>query len=336
MNQQNIQFIRQNIQVAIEKSGTRLDHFLVEIFPEYSRSAIQKWISDGQVRVNSEISKAKTKLKGFEMVDIDVELKSNVENLPQEIDLNIIFEDDSLLVINKPAGMLVHPGAGNPDGTLLNGLLAHNNSQSLLPRAGIVHRLDKMTSGLMVVAKTTQAYNSLVGQLKTHTVAREYFAIVKGILNKPNVIDLPIGRHKTQRTKMAVTVNGKKAVTHFNIVENFKHYTSLKINLETGRTHQIRVHMHYVDYPLLGDPVYGNPLRVAPDLEEGLKDVVRSFPRQALHAKLLSFIHPKTGKQVTFKSKLPNDILDLLDELRDFDSFNTNEDDGDWEVFYPE
>ncbi len=257
MNQQNIQFIRQNIQVAIEKSGTRLDHFLVEIFPEYSRSTIQKWISDGQVRVNSEISKAKTKLKGFEIVDIDVELKSNVENLPQEIDLNIIFEDDSLLVINKPAGMLVHPGAGNPDGTLLNGLLAHNNSQSLLPRAGIVHRLDKMTSGLMVVAKTTQAYNSLVEQLKTHTVAREYFAIVKGILNKPNVIDLPIGRHKTQRTKMAVTINGKKAVTHFNIVENFKHYTSLKINLETGRTHQIRVHMHYVDYPLLGDPVMG-------------------------------------------------------------------------------
>ncbi|HPI95909.1 MAG TPA: 23S rRNA pseudouridine(1911/1915/1917) synthase RluD [Gammaproteobacteria bacterium] len=336
MNQQNIQFIRQNIQVAIEKSGTRLDHFLVEIFPEYSRSTIQKWISDGQVRVNSEISKAKTKLKGFEIVDIDVELKSNVENLPQEIDLNIIFEDDSLLVINKPAGMLVHPGAGNPDGTLLNGLLAHNNSQSLLPRAGIVHRLDKMTSGLMVVAKTTQAYNSLVEQLKTHTVAREYFAIVKGILNKPNVIDLPIGRHKTQRTKMAVTINGKKAVTHFNIVENFKHYTSLKINLETGRTHQIRVHMHYVDYPLLGDPVYGNHLRVAPDLEEGLKDVVRSFPRQALHAKLLSFTHPKTGKQVTFKCKLPDDILDLLDELRDFDSFNTNEDDGDWEVFYPE
>ena len=336
MNQQNKQIIAQNYRVKPEDAGIRIDQYLVKMFPEYSRGHIQKWIASGYILINSNICKAKYKLKGYEEIVIKVTIEPAIEDKPQKMDLNIVFEDSEIMVINKTAGMLVHPGAGNPDNTLLNGLLAHNEAQSLLPRAGIVHRLDKQTSGLMVVAKTTQAYNSLVQQLKEHTVERQYFAIVKGTLNTGNTIDMSIGRHLKNRTKMAVVVNGKRAVTHFKILENFKHYTSIKVNLETGRTHQIRVHMHYVGHPLLGDPVYGNPMRVEPSLEAELKLIIRNFPRQALHAQLLSFIHPKTNKLVRFKSNKPSDLVELLEELRDFDNTKNNIDDGDWEVYYPE
>lgn len=336
MNQQNKQIITQSYRVKPKEAGIRIDQYIAKMFPEFSRGSIQKWIGNGQVKINAESCKAKYKLKGYENVDLNVCIEASVEDQPQKMNLDIVFEDEDIMVINKPPGLLVHPGSGNPDGTLLNGLLAHNDSQSLLPRAGIVHRLDKMTSGLMVVAKTSHAYNSLVSQLKDHTVTRQYFAIVKGVLTTGNTIDMPIGRHKTNRTKMAVVVNGKKAVTHFEIVENFKHYTSIKVNLETGRTHQIRVHMHYVGYQLLGDPVYGNPMRVEPDLETGLKTVIRAFPRQALHAQVLSFVHPQSNKTVSFKSKLSDDLLEIIDELRDFDSMQSNYNDGDWEVYYPE
>ena len=336
MNQQNRQIIKQNYNVSPNDAGVRVDQYLSKLFPEYSRGAVQKWIANGDVLINSHKCKAKHKLKGFEKVSVDVVIEAVVEDMPQKMDLNIVFEDNEIIVINKPAGLLVHPGSGNPDNTLLNGLLAHNDTQSLLPRAGIVHRLDKMTSGLMVVAKTTVSYNSLVDQLKEHTVERQYYAIVKGQLHNKNRIDLAIGRHKTNRTKMAVMLNGKNAVTHFDIIENFKHYTAIKVNLETGRTHQIRVHMHYVNHQLLGDPVYGNHLRVEPDLEEGLKDIVRSFPRQALHAQRLSFVHPTTNNTVSYKSKLPDDLSELLEELRDFDTHHENKYSDDWDVFYPE
>jgi 23S rRNA pseudouridine1911/1915/1917 synthase len=336
MNQQNKQIIAQNYTVKPEDAGMRIDQYLVKMFPEYSRAHIQKWITKGYIRLNSNACKAKYKLKGYEEIEIRVTIEPAIEDKPQKMDLNIVFEDDQIIVINKAAGMLVHPGAGNPDGTLLNGLLAHNETQSLLPRAGIVHRLDKQTSGLMVVAKTTQAYNSLVQQLKEHTVERQYFAIVKGVLSAANTIDMPIGRHLKNRTKMAVVVNGKRAVTHFKILENFKHYTSIKVNLETGRTHQIRVHMHYVGYHLLGDPVYGNPMRVEPSLETELKHIIRAFPRQALHAQLLSFIHPKTNKQVKFNCNKPKDLIEILEELRDFDNTKQNANDSDWEVYYPD
>jgi len=335
MNQQNNQIITQNTRAKPEDAGLRIDQYLTKKFPEFSRGAIQKWIIKGNVLLNSKPCKPKQKLKGFETIDISVTIEAAIEDKPQEMDLNIHFEDDEIIIINKHAGMLVHPGSGNPDGTILNGLLAHNDMQKLLPRAGIVHRLDKMTSGLMVVAKTSNAYNSLVEQLKEHTVTRQYFAVVKGVLTKDNRIDMPIGRHKTNRTKMAVSVNGKRAVTNFKVIENFKHYTTIKVNLETGRTHQIRVHMHYVGYQLLGDPVYGNPLRVEPSLESGLKDVVRNFSRQALHAKVLAFTHPRTNKLVTFKSKLATDILELLEELNNFDGLG-GDDDSDWDVYYPE
>ncbi|MFK8010705.1 MAG: 23S rRNA pseudouridine(1911/1915/1917) synthase RluD [Marinicellaceae bacterium] len=336
MNQQNRQIIKQNHNVSPENAGVRIDQYLAQLFPDYSRGTIQKWISKGSVLINSQKCKPKVKLKGFEEVAIHVIIEAVIEDLPQKMDLNIVYEDDDLMVIDKPSGLLVHPGSGNPDNTLLNGLLAHNQAQSLLPRAGIVHRLDKMTSGLMVVAKSVVAFNSLVNQLKDHSVAREYFAIVKGVLSSGNRIDQPIGRHKKHRTKMAVVINGKRAVTHFDILENFKHYTAIKVQLETGRTHQIRVHMHYVNYPLLGDPVYGNHLRVEPTVEKGLKDIIREFPRQALHAKSLAFIHPITNNKVKFKSKLSDDLLVLIDELRDFDNISQSDYDGDWEVFFPE
>ncbi len=337
MNQQNTQIITQSCTVTPSDAGIRIDQYLSNMFPEFSRGTIQKWILNKEILINGKTCKSKQKLKGFESINIDVNIEPVIEDKPQKMDLDILFEDDDILVINKPAGMLVHPGSGNPDNTLLNGLLAHNEKQSLLPRAGIVHRLDKLTSGLMVVAKTTRAYNSLVDQLKDHTVTRQYFAIVKGVLNQGNRIDMAIGRHKKNRTKMAVSITGKNAVTHFEILENFKHYTTIKVNLETGRTHQIRVHMHYVGYQLLGDPVYGNHLRVEPDLEPGLKEVVRAFPRQALHAQVLSFIHPGTEEQVKFKCKIAHDLSEILEELRDFDNIKTQkEDDGDWDVYFPE
>jgi 23S rRNA pseudouridine1911/1915/1917 synthase len=338
MNQQNKQIISQSCTVTPSDAGIRIDQYLSNMFPEFSRGVIQKWIAKQQIKINDKTCKAKQKLKGYENIDILVTIEPIIEDMPQKMDLDIIFEDDEILVVNKPAGMLVHPGSGNPDNTLLNGLLAHNDTQSLLPRAGIVHRLDKLTSGLMVVAKTTNAYNSLVEQLKDHSVTRQYFAIVKGVLTQGNLIDMPIGRHQKNRTKMTVnTISGKKAVTHFDVLENFKHYTAIKVNLETGRTHQIRVHMHYVGYQLLGDPVYGNHLRVEPSIESGLKEIIRSFPRQALHAQVLSFVHPATDNLVKFKSKLPLDLSELLEELRDFDSINSASiDDGEWEVFFPE
>ncbi|MCF6287899.1 MAG: RluA family pseudouridine synthase [Proteobacteria bacterium] len=335
MNQQNTQIIVQNFSIEPTDAGMRIDQYLVKKFPEYSRGAIQKWITNKDILINSTTCKPKHKLKGYEKISVNVTIKVAVVDQPQNMELNIIFEDDEIMVVNKPAGLLVHPGAGNPDGTLLNGLLAHNDTQSLLPRAGIVHRLDKLTSGLMVVAKTTNAYNSLIAQLKEHTIERQYFAIVKGVLTSDNRIDRPIGRHLKNRTKMAVVLNGKRAVTNFKILDNFKHYTSIKVNLETGRTHQIRVHMHYVGYQLLGDPLYGNPLRVEPSIEEGLKEVIRNFPRQALHAKVLAFIHPSSNNQVTFKCKLADDLLELLEELNDFDRLSTS-DNNDWEVFYPD
>jgi 23S rRNA pseudouridine1911/1915/1917 synthase len=337
MNQLNKQIITQKYSVNPNEAGMRIDQYLAKMFPEYSRGTIQKWIANKEIQVNQVACKSKHKLKGYEEISINVTIEPAVIDKPQKMDLNIIFEDDDIMVIDKPAGLLVHPGSGNPDNTLLNGLLAHNESQSLLPRAGIVHRLDKLTSGLMVVAKTTSAFNSLVDQLKDHTVARQYYALVKGVLTSNNRIDQPIGRHQKNRTKMAVSVSGKRAVTHFEVLENFKHYTAIKVILETGRTHQIRVHMHYVGHQLLGDPVYGNHLRVDPSLETGLKEVIRTFPRQALHAQYLSFIHPKTQEIVGFKCKKPDDLIDLIEELNDFDSIHTqSEDDGEWEVFVTE
>jgi len=347
MNQHKPPQIQQSLAVPAHSHGQRIDQFLAAEFPEHSRGAIQQWIESGQVLLNGQPTKAKTRLKGFERIDVDVTLPEHSEDQPQDMNLDAVFADDHLFVINKPAGLVVHPAAGNPDQTLLNGLLFLDESQRVLPRAGIVHRLDKDTSGLMVVARTPEAYNSLVDQLKERSVKRQYLAIAKGRIRQAGRIDKPIGRHKTQRTKMAVTVGGKPAVTHFQPIEQFRHYTACKVDLETGRTHQIRVHFNDMNHPLVGDPVYGNPKRVDPEVDEELKDIIRDFPRQALHAKVLSFQHPHSGHPMKFSAPVPDDIDDLLHDLRELDALlpegederhrpGDSETDGDWDVFYEE
>ncbi len=327
-------FIKKTINVSADAQGTRIDQFLTQLFPDHSRGTIQQWIKQGDVKISGHNTKSKTLLKGFEVIDLDIQLEQAVDDQPEPMDLNIKYEDQYLLILDKPAGLVVHPGSGNPDGTLLNGLLALSEHQAMLHRAGIVHRLDKGTSGLMVVAKTSECQLKLIDLLKTHDIKRQYFCAVKGCIASPGHIQNQIGRHKTQRIKMSVVMNGKEAITHYEPVEHFKHYTSLKVNLETGRTHQIRVHMHHMGHPLIGDPIYGNPKRVDATVNRELKEVVRAFPRQALHAQKLEFVHPITRKNISIVSETPDDLCQLIDDLAFYDE-KTQENNG-FEVEYVE
>jgi 23S rRNA pseudouridine1911/1915/1917 synthase len=284
--------------------GLRLDQVLSHLLPEYSRSLIQSWIKSDQVRVNGKIQKPKYKVLEGDVLSVAVELKAAVEDLPEEIPLNIVFEDEDVLVIDKPVGLVVHPGAGNAEGTLMNALLHYCPSLKNLPRAGIVHRLDKDTSGLMVVAKTREAKDSLIEQLKTHEVSRIYVAFVHGYMVGGFTVNAPIGRHHQLRTKMAVVNEGfgKPAVTHVRVLARSKAFSIVEVELETGRTHQIRVHLSYKGYPLLGDLLYGGRKQFAAG---------KTIDHQALHAKSLSFHHPKTGEWVQFESALPPELLAL-------------------------
>lgn len=324
--------IKQSINVTIEANGMRIDQYLTQLFPDYSRGTIQQWIKQGDVKISGHNTKSKTLLKGFEVIELDIQIEQAVDDLPEEMDLDIKYEDDYLLILNKPAGLVVHPGSGNPNGTLLNGLLALSKEQAMLTRAGIVHRLDKDTSGLMVVAKTPECQLKLIDLLKTHDIKRQYFCLVKGNIPVEGTIENQMGRHKTQRIKMAVVMNGKEAITHYEPVEHFDHYTSLKVKLETGRTHQIRVHMHHMGHPLLGDPLYGNPKRVDATVDSELKPLIRDFPRQALHAEKLEFIHPINNKRISVNVELPDDLCQLLDDLSFFDQKHQENDD--FEVEY--
>ncbi len=326
--------IKQRIQANTDAKGLRIDQFLSKLFPEHSRATIQQWIKQGDVKINGHDTKSKTLLKGFEVIDLDIVLKQAVDDQPEQMKLDIRYEDEYLLVLNKPEGLVVHPGSGNPDGTLLNGLLGMSPQQAMLTRAGIVHRLDKDTSGLMVVAKTSECQLKLIDLLKTHDIKRQYFCVVKGQLNHPGTIQNQIGRHKTQRVKMAVVLNGKEAITHYEPVEQFDHYTGVQVNLETGRTHQIRVHMHHLGHPLVGDPLYGNPNRVDANVNHELKEIIRSFPRQALHAQQLEFVHPITKKLISVNSEFPDDLCQLLDDLAFLDVKTSDFDD--FEVEYVE
>ncbi len=311
--------IKQQFNVTTDSTGLRLDQFLTKRFPEYSRANIQQWIKQGAVKINGHNTKSKTLLKGFEVIDLDIELEQVIDDQPETMELDIKYEDEFLLILNKPAGLVVHPGNGNPNGTLLNGLLGMSQQQAMLTRAGIVHRLDKDTSGLMVVAKTTECQLRLIEMLKTHDVKRQYFCIAKGQILQGSTIHNHIGRHKTQRVRMAVVMNGKEAITHYEPIEYFDHYTSLRVNLETGRTHQIRVHMHHLGHPLIGDPLYGNPKRVDAQVDKELKTIIREFPRQALHAEKLEFIHPITKNVISVSADLPDDLCQLLDDMQFFD-----------------
>jgi 23S rRNA pseudouridine1911/1915/1917 synthase len=305
---------RHLLAVPLPLAGLRLDQALAQLLSQHSRNRLQRWIEAGRVVVNGVvITEPRFKLRGGEAVVVDeVSDPQATTSLPQAIDLPIVHEDATLLVIDKPAGLVMHPGSGNHDGTLLNALLHHAPELAALPRAGIVHRLDKETSGLLVVARTPQAQTDLVRQLAARTVKREYLAVVYGNVARATTIDAPIGRHPTHRTSMAVVANGKAARTHVEVIERLGGATLVRCRLETGRTHQIRVHLTAAGHPLLGDPVYRTGRRAAASLPA----LAQSFPRQALHAQRLGLVHPATGVAAQWEAPPPADLVALLAALR--------------------
>jgi 23S rRNA pseudouridine1911/1915/1917 synthase len=297
---------------------TRLDQSIARLFPEYSRSKLKEWILAGSVKVDGEsITTPREKLKGGEAILIEAQQAVQVFNEAQDIALNVVYEDDDILVINKPTNLVVHPGAGNSSGTILNALLSHYPEIEKVPRAGIVHRLDKDTTGLMVVAKTLSTQTSLVNQLQAREMGREYEAVVLGNMIAGGTVDENIGRHQTKRTLMAVRETGKPAVTHYRIKQKFRAHTHLRLKLETGRTHQIRVHMTHIKHPLVGDIQYGGRPRLPRHASATFVDMLRGFKRQALHAIQLSLTHPTTQEIMTWKAPLPEDFESLLKEMRD-------------------
>lgn len=315
----------QTVTIADDLGGQRLDLALQSMFPEHSRSRLQTWIKTGLVQLNGKTAIPKTKVWGGETVQITPppDLQENAFK-PEDVPLDIVYEDDALMIINKPAGLVVHPAAGNWSGTLLNGLLFYCPALKEIPRCGIVHRLDKNTSGLLVVAKTLAAQTSLVRQLQARTVKREYRTIVWGQVWRNGKVDQPIGRHPHARTKMAVVKNGKPAVTHYEVLERFGTNTYLRCNLETGRTHQIRVHMQYLKAPMVGDPQYGIG-RIIPHkmMSADLLDTIQQFDRQALHAIKLGLVHPDTGEVMQWQIDLPDDMRALLEAMREDDIHET-------------
>lgn len=300
--------------VPQQNSACRFDQVAAEMFPDYSRSCIQGWIRAGDLTVNGESLKPKAKLNGGEELILLTEIQAEGDWEAEDIPLEVVYEDDTLIVINKPPSLVVHPAAGNWEGTLLNGLLFRFPELRQIPRAGIVHRLDKNTSGLMVVARTLPSQNDLVKQLQARTVSRVYRAIVIGECGKGRV-DAPIGRHPTQRTKMAVNESGKPARTRYEAQEVFDGYSHVQLALETGRTHQIRVHMAHIGHPLVGDPVYGRSFSKSQLSRDPRCQTLEDFPRQALHALKLGLIHPQTQKESLWECELPQDFSDLLSYL---------------------
>lgn len=297
--------------------GKRLDQALAEMFPDYSRSRIKEWILAGNVQINHKVvNKPREKLDGGEEIYIDADIEVQVQHKAQDIELNVVFEDEHILVINKPMDLVVHPGAGNSDGTILNALLNRSPEVSTIPRAGIVHRLDKDTTGLMVIAKTIPAQTYLVEQLQAREISREYEAVVIGTMIAGGVVDAPIGRHATKRTSMAVRTLGKPAVTHYRVKEKFRAHTHLRLKLETGRTHQIRVHMAHLKHPLVGDQLYGGRPRLPKAAGPEMVETLRGFKRQALHAAQLELSHPITGEWMSWQAPLPEDMVALLDVLK--------------------
>ncbi len=304
---------------------SRFDLAVSEELPELSRSQIQKWIKSGEITINGKTATPKQKVYIGDIIAGEMQETSHEEHQPQDIPLNIIYQDDEVIVINKPAGLVVHPGAGNPDGTLLNGLLHHFPTLKHIPRAGIVHRLDKDTSGIMVVAKTLEAQFHLVKQLQERSVKRHYVALAVGEITSGGTIKTNIGRSGNDRLRMAVTPGGKEAITHYQVLERFKGLTLIECQLETGRTHQIRVHMTHIRHPLVGDPLYGGRNRIPKGLDAQTREKILSFPRQALHALELSFIHPSTEKVMHFETEFPEDMLELIEDLPALDYLDDEE-----------
>lgn len=319
VNSKNVDLLEARI--PIQSHGMRLDQVVAELFPDYSRNRLATWIKEGRLTVDGKTMKPRDKALASAHVVLEVADDPVVDWQPQTLPLDVIFEDEHILVVNKPAGMVVHPAAGHADGTLVNALLGYAPELDALPRGGIVHRLDKETSGIMFVARSSLAHKSLVAQLSERTVSRTYCAVCTGALTGGGKIDAPVDRHPTARTKMAVVADGKPAVTHYRIAHRFKHYTQLQVNLETGRTHQIRVHMAHRKWPLIGDPVYAGRQRIPAGASEALITALRNFPRQALHAQALEFEHPATGDWMEFETELPDDLVELLEVLDSEDRF---------------
>ena len=299
-----------------DQGGQRLDQIAAQLFDEFSRSRLSGWIKEGRLTVDGAVARPRDIVHGGSTLVLDAEQEAQGEWIAQDIELNIVYEDEHLLVIDKPAGLVVHPAAGHADGTLLNALLHHVPDIINVPRAGIVHRLDKDTTGLMVVAKTLQAQTNLVEQLQKRTVSRIYECISIGVITAGGTINAPIGRSSSQRQRMAVTDGGKPAVTHYRVLERYRSHTHVRVKLETGRTHQIRVHMTHVGYPLVGDPVYAGRFRIPPAASPTLVQNLKEFPRQALHARFLELAHPITGQRMKWESPLPEDMVWMLTLLR--------------------
>ena len=306
---------RIDCQIPVACAGMRLDQALAELLPAYSRSRLQQWLKAGQLRVDGAVRRPRDPVVGGETVSGDLESEIETVALPQPIPLVVLYEDEALLVIDKPAGLVVHPAAGNRDGTLVNALLHRVPELAALPRAGLVHRLDKDTSGLLVVARSLQAHTSLVKQLQIRTIEREYLAVVNGLPIAGGTVDAPIGRHPVDRQRMAVTAGGKPAVTHYRVRRRFRAHALLRVKLETGRTHQIRVHMAQLRFPLLGDPVYGGRPRLPPGASVACIAAIQNFHRQALHAERLALTHPVTGERLEWRAEIPSDLVELLTAL---------------------
>ncbi|WP_043308905.1 23S rRNA pseudouridine(1911/1915/1917) synthase RluD [Pseudomonas sp. ML96] len=322
MSEDSDQLIQLTAEVPSDLGGQRLDQVAAQLFDEYSRSRLSAWIKDGRLTVDGAVIRPRDIVHSGAVLSLEAEQEAQGEWVAQDIPLNIVYEDEHILVIDKPAGLVVHPAAGHADGTLLNALLHHVPDIVNVPRAGIVHRLDKDTTGLMVVAKTLQAQTKLVDQLQKRTVSRIYECICIGVITSGATIDAPIGRSSANRQRMAVIDGGKPAVTHYRVLERFRSHTHVRVKLETGRTHQIRVHMTHAGYPLVGDPLYAGRFRIPPAASPTLVQTLKEFPRQALHARFLELEHPATGQRMKWVSPLPEDLVWMLSLLRqDNESF---------------
>jgi len=311
--------IQAQFEVPLEESGSRIDQVLARLMPDYSRARLTQWLTDGQILVDGAPLKPKNKVLGGEKIIIDAELEAQIDWSAEDIPLDIVHADDDLIIVNKPAGLVVHPGHGNPSGTLVNALLSAFPELEEIPRAGIVHRLDKDTSGVLAVARSLKAQANLVKQLKDRSMSRQYSALVYGHPSKEGTIDAPMDRHRLQRTKMAVVYSGKPAITHYRVSETTAHCAGVDVKLETGRTHQIRVHMTHIGHPLVGDPVYRQGRPGLGNATEEARIFIDRFPRQALHARKLGLIHPGSGEAVEFEVPLAPDLDELLMSLRQVD-----------------
>ena len=308
---------KQIIAVPEELAGLRLDQALARMFPEYSRSRLKEWLLAGAITVNGGPQRPRDAVSGGETVTLEPRAEAEVRAAPEPIRLDVVYEDDDLLVVNKGAGLVVHPGAGNPGGTLMNGLLHHAPTLEEVPRAGIIHRIDKDTTGLLLVAKTLQAHTALVRQLADRDISRNYLAVCNGVLTGGGTIDQPIGRHPVDRKRMSIQQNGKQAVTHYTLLERFRAFTFVRVKLETGRTHQIRVHFAWRRHALVGDQSYGGRLALPKGASQPVIDTLRGFKRQALHATRLAFEHPSSGDVVELEVPPPADFQALLTVFRE-------------------